>query len=119
MSTDSALREVLTGLLPPHGYRLLSAPTREEAHALLVQDEEIVFIVGDIDEHLTLVQAQSWLLENRSQIAWARLPAAALVPQALTQEKAALRESGVMATMFDKPVNGAELVAHIRRSRAQ
>jgi type IV pilus assembly protein PilB len=118
MSSSADLVESLSDLLKPHGYRLLHTPTREEAQALLVQDEEIVFIVGDIDDHLTLEQAQAWFLANRAQIAWARLPAAVLVPPALRDAKDALRSSGVMGTLFDKPLNGAELVAHIRRSRA-
>jgi hypothetical protein len=118
MSNSSALVDALTELLKPHGYRVLQAPTREEAQALLVQDEEIVFIVGDIDDSLTLAEAQAWFLANRAQVAWARLPAAVLIPAALSDTKDALRDSGVMGTMFDKPFEGAALVEHIRRSRA-
>jgi hypothetical protein len=118
MSGNAALALTMTEWLTPHGYRVLHAPTREEAQALLVQDEEIVFIVGDIDDHLTLAQAQAWFLANRAQIAWARLPAAVLVPPALADAQDALRNSGVMAAMFNKPVSGTELVDHIRRSRA-
>ena len=118
MSANRSLTDALTQHLLPHGYRLLQAPTREEAHALLVQDEEIVFIVGDIDDPVTLQQAQAWFLENRAQIAWARLPSAILLPESLAHEQSALRESGVMATMFSKPIEGPELVDHIRRSRA-
>lgn len=118
MSESKPLADTFRQWLEPQGYRVLAAPTREEAHALLVQDEEIVFIVGDIEDHLTLAQAQDWFLENRTQIAWSRLPSAILLPPALAGEQAALRESGVLATMFTKPVDGPELVAHIRRSRA-
>ena len=118
MSASAGLAETLTALLEPQGYRLLLAPTREEAHALLVHDEEIVFIVGDIEDQLTVVQAQAWFLQNRAQIAWARLPAAVLLPPSLASEQAALRDSGVMASMFAKPIDGLELTAHIRRSRA-
>ncbi len=92
--------------------------SRDAARALLVQDEEIVFVVSDIEDHLTLAQAQSWFLENRAQIAWARLPSAVLVPQNLAAEQTALRDSGVMGAMFNKPVDYNELVQHIRRSRA-
>lgn len=118
MSESRLLADTLTQHLEPQGYRLLQAPTREEAHALLVQDEEIVFIVGDIDDTVTLAQAQEWFQKNRTHIAWARLPSVVLIPGVLAGEQAALRESGVMATMFTKPVDAAELVAHIRRSRA-
>jgi len=118
MSADAGLAESLNNLLAPLGYRLLSVATREAAHATLVQDEEVVFVIGDIEDHLSLEQAQSWFLKNRAQIAWARLPSAVLVPQSLAAEHAALRDSGVMAAMFNKPVHYSELVQHIRRSRA-
>jgi hypothetical protein len=110
--------DALTTLLTPQGYRLLVTLSRDAARALLVQDEEIVFVVSDIEDHLTLAQAQSWFLENRAQIAWARLPSAVLVPQNLAAEQTALRDSGVMGAMFNKPVDYNELVQHIRRSRA-
>jgi type IV pilus assembly protein PilB len=118
MSADAGLAESLNNLLAPLGYRLLTVATREAAHATLVQDEEVVFVIGDIEDHLSLEQAQSWFLENRAQIAWARLPSAVLVPQKLATEHVALRDSGVMAAMFNKPVDYNELVHHIRRSRA-
>jgi type IV pilus assembly protein PilB len=118
MSADKNLTDALNQQLVPHGYRLLQASTREEAQALLVQDEEIVFIVGDIDDPVTLQQAQAWFLENRTRIAWARLPSAILLPESLAHEQSALRDSGVMATMFAKPLDYTELVSHVRRSRA-
>jgi CheY-like chemotaxis protein len=119
MGANTALADTLGQQLTPLGYRLLQVATRDEAHAMLVQDEEIVFIVGDIEDHLNLAEAQAWFLENRARTAWARLPSAILLPTSLSQQQAALRDSGVMATMFTKPVNGPELIAHIRRSRAQ
>jgi len=118
MSNNQAMVDALKPLLEPQGYRLLQAPTREEAHALLAHDEEIVFIIGDSDDDMTLEQAQSWFLENRTRIAWARLPSAVLLPAALETQQGALRDSGVMGTMFVKPFDGSELVDHIRRSRA-
>jgi type IV pilus assembly protein PilB len=118
MSGDTALAQSLKDLLAPLGYRLLSAAKREAVHATLVQDEEVVFVIGDIDDHLNLAEAQSWFLENRAHIAWARLPAAVLLPEALAAEQVALRNSGVMATMFTKPIDSVKLIDHIRRSRA-
>lgn len=119
MGSSADIANDLSQGLTPYAYRLLHVSNREEAHALLVQDEEIVFIVGDIDDDVNLEQAQLWFLQNRARIAWARLPSAILLPQSLAQVQSALRESGVMATMFVKPLDCSELVSHIRRSRAQ
>ncbi|QJQ06558.1 GspE/PulE family protein [Undibacterium parvum] len=118
ISSNAAMSLTLNELLQPHGYRVLHAATPDDAHALLVQDEEIVFVVGDVDEHITVAQAQTAFLENRARIAWARLPAAILLPASLAADQVALRDSGVMGTMFLKPLEGPALVNHIRRSRS-
>jgi type IV pilus assembly protein PilB len=119
ISISDALANTLSEWLAPHGYRVLHAATAGEAHALLVQDEEIVFVIGDVEDGVPLARAQAAFLENRTQIAWARLPSAVLLPPSLAHEQVALRGSGVMGTMFTKPLDGQELVNHIRRSRAQ
>jgi hypothetical protein len=118
MGNRTPLTDELALQLQTHGYRLVQAATREAAHALLLRDEEIVFIVSDVDADMGLAQAQQWFLENRAHIAWARLPSALLLPDALAAEQSALRNSGVMAAMFSKPVSCSQLVDHIRRSRA-
>lgn len=118
MGSDVEQAQGLVALLEPAGYRLLQVSSREEAHALLTQDEEVVFVLGDVGDSQTLEQAQDRLADNRAYIAWARLPAAVLLPPALAGTQETLRESGVMGTMFVKPFDGQELLAHIRRSRA-
>lgn len=118
MGSDVEQAQGLVALLEPAGYRLLQVSSREEAHALLTQDEEVVFVLGDVGDSQTLEQAQDRLADNRAYIAWARLPSAVLLPPALAGTQETLRESGVMGTMFVKPFDGQELLAHIRRSRA-
>jgi type II secretory ATPase GspE/PulE/Tfp pilus assembly ATPase PilB-like protein len=119
ISASSAQVNNLSECLSPLGYRVLHAATADAAHALLVQDEEIVFVVGDVEDNATPAQAQAMLLENRTHIAWARLPAAVLLPTSFADQQVTLRDSGVMGAMFIKPLDASELVNHIRRSRAQ
>jgi type II secretory ATPase GspE/PulE/Tfp pilus assembly ATPase PilB-like protein len=118
ISSSTALADSLNELLATHGYRLLQAVSRDEAHAFLVKDEEIVFVVGDLEYDATLAEAKATFLENRARTAWARLPSAILLPPSMASEQVALRNSGVLGAMFLKPIDGPALVNHIRRSRS-
>ena len=119
MSTDAALAATLGPSLAAVGLRLMQAASAEQAQACLRKDEDIAFIIGDVPESLSLEQAVAHLGNNRLNIAWARLPSVVLISSGLFDHKAALRDSGVMGELMDKPVDVDDLLLHIRRSQAR
>jgi CheY-like chemotaxis protein len=119
IGTDPALAERLAPALDGQGLRLVVAAHAEEAKACLQKDEDILFIVGDLDERLTLQQAIDITRDNRQHISWARLPSVLLLPQALATHEAELQASGVLAHCLVKPVQIDALVQYIRRARSR
>ncbi len=119
MSTNSALTQALERLLTRQGMRLVAVADAEQGNVALHKDEDIVFIIGDIDEGVGLDQAQDILRNNRLHISWARLPAAVLLPESLMGQQTALRHSGVLAASFlQKPLDEQALLQTIARSHA-
>ncbi len=116
---DEALADQLREPLAEDGLRLVMASTPEAASEILHRDEDIAFIIGDVPANMDLAAAADLMHEARKIIAWARLPAAVLLPPALQGHEDALRQSGVMAAIFSKPLPVHELSAHIRRTHAR
>ncbi len=119
MSPDESLAAVLKPILEAEALRLVVANTREVAHDLLKKDEQIAFIIGDLPDDISAEDAADWLQKNRQQITWARLPAAVLLPQALTEQEDYLRGSGVMGEFVPKPIDTQLLLDVIRSSQAR
>lgn len=119
IGSDDGLPDRLRPALEALGLRVTTARSAEEAHSQLQQDENIVFVIGDLDEQVTLSQAVDQLRKNRLHIAWARLPALVLLPERLVPEEAALRASGVMASFMAKPVDPQRVADHIRQAQAR
>jgi hypothetical protein len=101
------------------GLRLVLAKTAEEAGHCLRKDEDIAFIIGDVDERLSLQEATQQLANNRLHIAWARLPSVVLVAAPLMYQREELLGSGVMGELMVKPVDQDALRRLIRRSKAR
>ena len=119
ISPQPGLVDPLAAALEHDGLHLIVAADAETAHALLEQDEEIAFIIGDLPDDATPEQAIEQLRHNRLHISWARLPAAILLPAALAGHEARLRDSGVMGDLLIKPVTPSALVERIHRARAR
>jgi hypothetical protein len=119
MSEDESLAATLRPIVEAESLRLLVAPTREEAHAMLMQDELIGYIIGDLPEGISAEAAADWLRLNRQQITWARLPSAVLLPAAIADQETYLRNSGVMGDFMAKPLDPHHLLDQIRRSQAR
>ena len=119
MSQDAKLAAELAPAMEEEGLRLVVADTAEVAHECLRKDEDIAFIIGDVDDRLTAQQAAQHLANNRLHIAWARLPSAVLVAATLMSQRDELLGSGVMGELMSKPIDMATLKSHIRRSRAR
>jgi type IV pilus assembly protein PilB len=119
MSPDESLAALLKPLLEAEALRLVVATTREDAHDLLKNDEQIAFIIGDLPDGISAEAAADWLQKNRQQITWARLPAAVLLPQALIEQEDYLRASGVMGEFVPKPIDTQLLLEVMRSSQAR
>jgi len=119
MSQDPALATKLAPALELEGLRLVVANTAEDAAVCLRKDEDIAFIIGDVDDHLNLQEATRHLANNRLHIAWARLPSVVLVAAPLMYQREALLGSGVMGELMAKPVDLDALTRLIRRSKAR
>jgi type IV pilus assembly protein PilB len=119
IGTDSALAERLAPALDEQGLRLVVAAHALEAKACLQKDEDILFIVGDLDERLTLQQAIETARDNRQHISWARLPSVLLLPQTLAAQESELQASGVLANCLLKPIQIDALVRHIRLTHSR
>jgi type II secretory ATPase GspE/PulE/Tfp pilus assembly ATPase PilB-like protein len=119
MSQDPALAAQLAPAMELEGLRLVVAKTAEEARECLRLDEDIAFIIGDVDDRFTLQQATQHLANNRLHIAWARLPAVVLVAAPLMYQRDELLGSGVLGELMPKPVDLAALKLLIRRSQAR
>lgn len=119
MSQDAGLARQIGAVLETDGLRLVLAGSADAAEACLRRDEDIAFIVGDVDEQLGLQQAAELLRTNRQHIAWARLPSVVLVAAPLMSQREALLGSGVMGDLMAKPLDGVALRAHIRRAHSR
>ena len=119
VGSDTALAARLEDALAEEGLRLLTAGDAASVDALLKQDEEIGFIIGDLPEGTDLPTALAILRDARVHVAWARLPAAVLLPASLAGQEEALRQSGTLAAFQAKPVDARELVAQVRRAHAR
>lgn len=119
MSQDAELARQIGEALEQDGLRLVIADTAEAAQACLRRDEDIAFIVGDVDDRLDLQQAAEHLRNNRQNIAWARLPSVVLVTAPLMGQREALLGSGVLGDLMAKPVDALALRAHIRRAHSR
>lgn len=116
---DSAIATELEAAIAEDGLRLVAVKDAEAAGKALHADEGIAFVVGDVAEGTTSEQAAEALHQNRAHISWARLPALVLLPPSLASQEDALRASGVMAAFMAKPMDGQEVLAHIRRAHAR
>ena len=116
---DAALEAQLAKAVEAEGLRLVVAASATEAKDCLQKDENIVFIVGDLDDGMTLQQAIDATQSNRQHISWSRLPGLLLVPPGLVAHEEQLRASGVLADMLPKPVDADMLRLRIRRAQAR
>jgi type IV pilus assembly protein PilB len=119
ITQDAALADQLAPAMEREGLRLVVAQTAEDAGACLHKDEDIAFIIGDVDDHLTLPQAVQHLANNRLHIAWARLPSAVLIAPPLMYQRDELLGSGVLGELMAKPMDLTAIKSLIRRSRAR
>ncbi len=119
ISEDTKLPAQLLPAMEDDGLRLVIAKTADEAQASLRSDENIAFIIGDIDDQLTLQQSIEHLANNRLHIAWARLPSVVFVPASLTSKTEELMGSGVMGELMSKPIDLGTLKSLIRRAQAR
>ena len=119
MTHDTSLPDQLAPAVASEGLRLVVAHTAEEAGECLRKDEDIAFIIGDVDDGLTLAQAAEHLANNRLHIAWARLPAVVLVAAPLMSQRDQLFQSGVLGELMPKPLDVEALKLLIRRSQAR
>jgi type II secretory ATPase GspE/PulE/Tfp pilus assembly ATPase PilB-like protein len=119
IGTDPDLAKRLAPALDEQGLRLVVAASAEEAKVCLQKDEDILFIIGDLDERTTLQQAIELARDNRQHISWARLPSVLLLPQTLAAQASDLQASGVMASCLLKPVQIDALVGHIRLAHSR
>jgi len=119
MSPDAALAAQLAPGLEAEGLRLVQAATAEEAKLQLQRDEDIVFIIGDLEEGIGLQAAVQRLQHNRLHISWARLPSVVLIPATLAGREAELRASGVMADFLAKPVTLEAVRSQVRQAQAR
>lgn len=113
------LVELLTAALENEGMFLSVAPDSEAAHEMLKKDEDIAFIIGDVEEGATLDEAIVQLRQNRLHISWTRLPMAVLLPPTLMPHEAQLLASGVMGSLIAKPIDMNTLINHIHHARAR
>lgn len=118
MSQDQGLAAMLAPAMDMEGLRLVVAKTAEEAHECLRKDEDIAFIIGDVDDGLTIQQSKQHLANNRLHFAWARLPSVVLVSPKLMAQSDELIASGVLGELMSKPVDLEKLRRFIRRSQA-
>lgn len=108
ISQDPLLIADMTQLLAEKNIPCLSCATADEASALLQQDDQICFIIGDL-EHQQDEANVALFNEARIKLYWSYLPALLLIPnghQAL-QEK--LRDIGVISEMLEKPISAEEI----------
>lgn len=119
MSEDAALGDRLKGPLENLGFRLALARTAADAEAALRADENLCFIIGDVPESEGFIEATERLRNNRKHISWARLPAAVLLPSALSGQIEQVKLSGVMGELMTKPVDLDRLLLAIRRAQAR
>jgi len=101
------------------GLRLHTCANAKAAEQLLHDDERIAVIVGDLPDAASLPQAAALLQEFRAHVAWSRLPALVLLPEALAGQQQHLRESGSMAEFLTKPVKDEDLMRAIQRAHAR
>jgi len=116
---DAAVAAQMGVAVAAEDLRLVQVRDAEAAHAALVADEDIAYIVGDVPDSQTLDQTLAQLSHNRLHISWARLPAVVLLPQTLMARQAELVDSGVMGSFLPKPVSPTDLAAFVRRARAR
>lgn len=114
-----SLANHLRPALEEEGLRLVQVDSASAAEAALHNDEDIAFVVGELEDGTTLEAAAAQLQDNRLHIAWARLPAAVFLPASLGEHADALRASGTLAALLPKPVQPEDLIAYIRRSQAR
>ncbi len=119
ISTDQKLADQLVPAMEPEGLRLVVANDAVEAHECLRRDEDIAFIIGDVDDRLAVEQAAQHLANNRLHIAWSRLPSVVLIPAPLMYQRDELLGSGVMGELMPKPLDLAALKSLIRRAQAR
>lgn len=119
ISDDAQLAEQLLPAMEDDGLRMVVAKTAIEAQQCLRNDEDIAFIIGDVDERMSLQQSIEHLANNRLHIAWARLPSVIVVPASLMPMRDALLGSGVMGEVMAKPIQLEELNSIIRRAQAR
>jgi CheY-like chemotaxis protein len=101
------------------GLRLHTCANAKAAEQLLHDDERIAVIVGDLPDAASLPQAAALLQEFRTHVAWSRLPALVLLPEALAGHQQHLPESGSMAEFLTKPVKDEDLMRAIQRAHAR
>ena len=116
---EDSFTQALQAELDKAGFRLICTPSAEGAFELLKANEDIVFIIGDLENEVSLDDAITALLNNRRQISWARLPSVVLMPVSLAAHVDALRESGVQAKFMNRTATIGELVKEIKHAQVR
>jgi type IV pilus assembly protein PilB len=119
LSRDRALAAQLAEHFAANDMRLVVADELAAAEALLHQDEDICFIIGDAPGEATAESLGAQLQEGRRHVAWARLPSAVLIPPALEPAIESFKAAGAMAAFITKPADPEQLLARIRRAQAR
>ena len=116
---DDCLTQALQAELDNAGFRLICTPSADGAFELLKANEDIVFIIGNLADDVSLDDAITALRNNRRKISWARLPSIVLMPVGLAAQVDALRESGVQAKFMEKTATISEMVGEIRYAQVR
>jgi len=108
ISHDQGLIADMTELLADKNMPCLSCSTADEASVLLQNNDQICFIIGDLenqedDANLAFFQ------EARVKLYWSYLPALLLIPHGHEALQEKLRGIGVISEMLMKPITPEEI----------
>ena len=119
ISKDATLSQEIDQSLKAADYKVITVPDPVTANQIFKQEENITFVVMDIENDTSLSAAVERLREASRIMYWSRLPALVLLPPGLAEQESVLRENGVISPSLAKPVKIDSLLAQIRRSYAR
>jgi Tfp pilus assembly pilus retraction ATPase PilT len=113
ISSDTQLISNIEQQLSDKNVKCLSCETAKEASQLLHENEEIYFVVVDIDEQSDEESVQ-FIHDARIELYWSYLPALLLLPADHPQLEEKLKADGAISEMLTKPVEASFIFERIK-----
>jgi type II secretory ATPase GspE/PulE/Tfp pilus assembly ATPase PilB-like protein len=99
-------------------FDVYSAHSPVDAKQQLEKHENIRFVVVDAPDGLNDQEIANWVANYRTAMAWSRLPALILLPEAHPEWEALLKAAGATSKMVPKPITSEALIGIISEALA-